>query len=153
MLKTIFFILGVLLLSFSCSSPALYNQYQAINETIWEKDKVYYFTFEIEDPSNLYDIHLEIRNNNLYPYQNLWIFYSEEPPIGSLRKDTLECMLANEFGKWYGNGISLFQSSFPLRKQYKFPHAGQYTFGIRQGMRDDTLKGIQEIGLRVERSN
>ncbi len=152
MLKIVRLILGFHILFFSCNSPALYDQYQAIDGTIWEKNKIYYFTFEIQDPSCLYDIHLEIRNNNLYPYQNLWVFYSEEPPIGSLRKDTLECMLANEFGKWYGDGIFLFQRSFPLRKQYKFSHAGQYTFGIRQGMRDEILKGIQEIGLRVERS-
>ena len=33
--------------------------------------------------------------------------------------------------------------------QYKFPHAGQYTFSFRQGMRDDALKGIQEIGFSV----
>lgn len=152
MLNKKLLILWLHFLFFSCHSPALYDQYQAIEETTWEKNKEYYFTFDIKDPSVLYDIHLEIRNSNLYPYQNLWIFYSEEPPIGSLRRDTLECMLADEFGKWYGEGISLFQSSFPLRKQYQFPHAGQYTFGIRQGMRDDALKGIQEIGLRVERS-
>ncbi|MBE6301057.1 MAG: gliding motility lipoprotein GldH [Parabacteroides distasonis] len=151
MLKKIFFI-AIHFLFFSCVNPALYHQYQAIEQTKWEKDKEYYFTFEIEDATCLYDIYFEVRNNNLYPYQNLWIFYSEEPPIGSLYKDTTECMLADEFGKWHGEGFSLFHSSFLLRKAHKFPHAGQYTYSIRQGMRDDVLKGIQEIGLRVEPS-
>ena len=85
----------------------------------------------------------------MYPYQNLWLFCSEEQPIGPLHRDTIECMLADEFGKWYGHGISLYQSSFPIHSQYKFPHAGQYTFSFRQGMRDDALKGIQEIGFSV----
>ena len=58
-------------------------------------------------------------------------------------------LLADEFGKWHGHGISLYQSSFPIHSQYKFPHAGQYTFSFRQGMRDDALKGIQEIGFSV----
>ena len=136
-------------LFFSCENPALYDQYQAINNITWEKDKEYYFTFEVKDISVPYDLTLEVRNNNLYPYQNLWLFCSEEQPIGPLRRDTIECMLADEFGKWHGHGISLYQSSFPIHSQYKFPHAGQYTFSFRQGMRDDALKGIQEIGFSV----
>lgn len=133
----------------SCGDPVTYEQYQPIEHTLWEKDKVYYFTFQIEDASMPYDLMLEIRNNNRYPYQNLWVFFEEEQPFGPLRKDTLECMLADEFGKWYGPGISLFQSSFPLHMGYHFPIAGQYTFSFRQGMRNDRLPGIEEIGLRI----
>ena len=139
-------------LFFSCEKPPLYDQYQAINNITWEKDKAYYFTFEVKDISVPYDLTLKVRNNNLYPYQNLWIFCNEEWPIGPLRRDTIECILADEFGKWYGHGISLYQSSFPIHSQYKFPHAGQYTFSFRQGMRDDALKGIQEIGFSIRPS-
>lgn len=89
----------------------------------------------------------------MYPYQNLWIFCNEEQPIGELKRDTIECMLADNFGKWYGRGISLFQSSFQIRSKYKFPYAGQYTFSFQQGMRDKNLKGIQEIGFRIEKVN
>lgn len=136
-------------LCFSCENEAVYDQYQAIQNTSWEKNKEYYFTFLIEDISVPYDLTLEVRNNNMYPYQNLWVFCSEELPIGPLKRDTIECMLADEFGKWYGDGISLFQSSFPIRSAYYFPVKGQYTFSFRQGMRNDQLPGIQEIGLRV----
>ncbi|WP_455622341.1 gliding motility lipoprotein GldH [Parabacteroides sp.] len=139
----------VCFLCFSCENEAVYDQYQAIQNTSWEKNKEYYFTFLIEDISVPYDLTLEVRNNNMYPYQNLWVFYSEELPIGPLKRDTIECMLADEFGKWYGHGISLFQSSFPIRSAYYFPVKGQYTFSFRQGMRNDQLPGIQEIGLRV----
>ena len=46
-------------LSFSCENPALYDQYQAINNITWEKDKEYYFTFEVKDISVPYDLTLE----------------------------------------------------------------------------------------------
>ena len=105
-------------LFFSCENPALYDQYQAINNITWEKDKEYYFTFEVKDISVPYDLTLEVRNNNLYPYQNLWLFCSEEQPIGPLRRDTIECMLADEFGKWHGHGVSACRTiyvQFPSR--------------------------------------
>lgn len=136
-------------LFFSCEQNAIYDRYQAIKDTSWAKEKVYYFTFFIDDISVPYDLTLEVRNNNMYPYQNLWVFCNEELPIGPLKKDTIECLLADEFGKWYGHGISLFQSSFPIRTNYHFPIQGQYTFSFQQGMRNEQLPGIQEIGLRV----
>ncbi len=137
-------------LFFSCATDAPYYQYQAIKETAWEKDKTYYFTFSITDNSYPYSIILDIRNNNKYPYQNLWLFCDEEPPIGAMVKDTIECILADEFGKWYGHGISLYESSFPIRENYTFPYPGQYTFSFRQGMRDSVIIGIQEIGLHIQ---
>lgn len=151
-MRRILTLLGLLLGCFSCGDGALYEQYQVIEQTSWEKDKTYYFTFSVEDISVPYDLRLEVRNNNLYPYQNLWVFISEEAPIGALRRDTMECMLADDYGKWYGQGITLFQSSFPVRNHYYFPHVGQYTFSFRQGMRNNHLRGIEEIGLSVRRS-
>ncbi|MGM9759658.1 MAG: gliding motility lipoprotein GldH [Parabacteroides sp.] len=145
--------IGLLVLFFSCEQEVVYEQYQAIEQCEWEKDKTYYFTFEVTDIEQPYDLLFEIRNNNLYPYQNLWVFCQEERPIGPLQTDTLECMLADEYGKWYGKGISLFHSRFPVRQMYHFPHSGQYTFSFRQGMRKDCLPGIQEIGFRVQRSH
>lgn len=145
--------IGISALSFSCDYQALYYQYQVIDHSAWGKDKVYYFTFMVTDNSVPYDITLDIRNSNKYPYQNLWLFCNEEPPIGEMQKDTIECMLADEFGKWYGSGISLYESSFPIRQDYRFAHPGQYTFSFRQGMRDSLIIGIQEIGLRVVPAN
>lgn len=142
-----------LLLCGSCENPAIYEQYQAIDNTTWDKGKTYFFTFDISDASIAYDIFFEVRNNNLYPYQNLWLFCSEEMPIGPIRQDTIEFQLADDYGKWYGQGFSLFHSSFPLKNGYKFPIEGQYTFGFRQGMRKDSLPGIQEIGLRLTTSS
>lgn len=152
-MRKIIGILTTMILFFSCDQEVVYEQYLAINDSLWEKEKVYYFTFEIQDVESAYDLQLEIRNNNLYPYQNLWVFCCEERPIGPLIRDTMECMLADEYGKWNGEGFSLFHSRFPVRSHYRFPHAGQYTFSFRHGMRLPSLPGIQEIGFRVEKSN
>ncbi len=141
-----------LFLCLSCQQQAIFDQYQSIEHGIWNKDKVYYFTFDIADTEISYNMFLEIRNSNIYPYQNLWLFCSEELPFGPLKRDTIELTLADEYGKWHGNGISLYQSSFMIRESYHFPLAGQYTFAFRQGMRNDNLPGIQEIGFRIEES-
>lgn len=139
------------LLCISCGESSFYEQYLSIEDRHWEKEKEYYFTFEITDTSIAYDVTVEIRNNNLYPFQNLWLFALEEQPSGGFRRDTIECMLADDYGKWLGTGISLYQSSFPLHSQYHFKEEGTYTLGFRQGMRNDRLPGIQNIGLRISK--
>ena len=142
---------GICGICISCTRTAYYEKYQTI-EPQWDKNKEYFFIYEITDNSVSYNLSLEIRNNNLYPYQNLWLFCAEEHPEGLVLRDTIECMLADNFGKWIGPGISIYHLSIPVRTNYNFPHTGQYTFYIRHGMRDDRLKGIEQIGLRIEKN-
>jgi gliding motility-associated lipoprotein GldH len=68
--------LGLVLIGIfaSCQYDALYDQYQIIENTVWEKDKEYYFTFLVDDIDIPYDLTLDVRNNNLYPYQNFGFF-------------------------------------------------------------------------------
>ena len=135
----------------SCSNPAYYEKYQTI-EGQWDKHRELFFIYEIDDSLASYNLTLEIRNNNLYPFQNLWLFCAEEQPEGTIRRDTIECMLADDFGKWKGRGIAVFHLSVPIRTRHIFPHTGKYTFNIRQGMRDDRLRGIEQIGIRIEKN-
>jgi gliding motility-associated lipoprotein GldH len=135
----------------SCTNSAYYENFQTIDSQ-WDKNKEYSFIYEIEDNSGSYNLFLEIRNNNLYPYQNLWLFCTEEQPEGTVRRDSIECILADDFGKWIGTGISIYHLSVPLRTKLIFPHTGKYTFNIRQGMRDNHLRGIEQIGVRLEKN-
>lgn len=137
----------------SCGESPFYEQYESIEGRYWEKEAEYFFSFDITDTSIPYDLVIEIRNNHLYPYQNLWIFSREEQPSGTVLRDTTECILADDYGKWLGKGISIFQSGHILRSQYFFKEEGTYTISFRQGMRNDRLAGIQETGLRITKSN
>ena len=142
---------GFAALCFSCHQHAMYDQYQVVDGSVWKKEKTFHFSFLADDTTSLYNLTLEIRNNSLYPYRNLWIVAYEECPVGPLRRDTVEYLLADEKGRWLGSGISLYQSGFTIRTNYRFEHAGLYSFGFRHGMRDDALPGIEEVGFRVEK--
>lgn len=141
----------LLFVCYSCDDATVYDQYQSIENASWKKDVPYDFEFEVADTTALYNLTIQIRNNNLYPYQNLWLFSTEQQANGVVNRDTIECILADDYGKWYGSGISLYQISFPLRTGYRFPEAGKYSFSFRHGMRSDELMGIQDIGFKVEK--
>ena len=140
------------IINLSCTKPVYFEKYQTIDNP-WDKNKEYFFTCEIDDSSTFYDISLLIRNNNLYLYRNLWLFYAIEPPEGLVLRDTVECLLADDYGKWIGSGISIYNLTIPVRTGYRFPQTGSYTFTVRQGMRDERLKGIEQIGVKIEKNN
>ena len=143
----------VLCLFSSCGKNTVFCEYKPVHNKIWNKQDIRSFSFGIEDNSIAYDISLQLRNNDMYPYQNLWLL-CEELQISStyIKNDTIEFMLADSFGKWNGSGITLFQNNIPLRNKYHFPDTGKYIINIRHGMRDDNLKGIEDIGLLIEKS-
>lgn len=140
------------ILSFACSKKDVYVEFDSFTQSEWNKNEIAKFEVEINDTITPYDILIAVRNNDLYEYRNLWLFVRFETPYGSVRNDTLNCELADEFGKWHGQGISLYEMEFPYEQSVVFPRKGRYICSIRQGMREDTLGGISDIGIRVTRS-
>ncbi len=139
------------LLHAACSDREAYYSFYSVHRSIWHTDSVARFEVAVTDTLSMHDVFVEIRNNDKYPYQNLWLFVSFQYPTGETRQDTLECTLADDFGKWYGKGFSLYELSVPYETKLCFPASGTYTYTIRQGMRDDFLPGISDVGLKIVR--
>jgi len=158
----------------SCDKNIVFSEFQPVQDKIWDKQAEFVFRFEIKDASIPYNISLQLRNSRLYPYQNLYVIFEDSRLRGndgdgedsslrgndrdggdsSLRgndRDTIECILADSTGKWTGNGITLFQNVFMLKTNYHFPDTGTYTISIRHAMVDESLKGIEDVGILIER--
>lgn len=135
----------------SCSTGSIYQESISVPTEGWEIDSTAQFQVEIVDASVPYDIEILTRNTSTYGYQNLWLFIDEQLPDGSNKRDTMEIYLADNRGRWLGSGMgSLYQLSTPFKQEYYFPGEGNYTFTIVQGMRQESLKGISDVGLRVK---
>jgi gliding motility-associated lipoprotein GldH len=130
-------------------SNEVYYRFESIPHAAWDKNTEYKFDVEITDTLALYDVFVEVRNNNRYNYRNLWLFVSFKTPEGNMRKDTLNCELANEYGEWYGKGRGLHTIVFPYDQSIRYPYSGTYSYIVKQGMRSDRLEGISDIGIRV----
>jgi gliding motility-associated lipoprotein GldH len=65
-----------------------------------------------------------------------------------LRRDTIEAILANERGEWIGHGISKYTMSLPYLEHVQV-HEGVYEVVVQQGMREESLRGLTDIGLEI----
>lgn len=141
----------IMILFASCKQDVFYQKMDSIEKEVWDVDHKLTYEFEIKDSSAYYDIYINVRNTTDYPYQNLYVFLTNQFPSGVQMVDTLGCILCDPFGNWYGNGNGrIKENKFLLKKQVRFQQKGKYLFTVQQGMRDDHLKGISDFGITFE---
>lgn len=144
-------LLGALALFASCSEKPYYEEYMTIGADGWHQDSLVTFSVEIEDTSKFFGVLVNIRNNNDYPYSNLYLFRQIESENGVEYSDTASYTLADAYGKWLGEGVGeLKTGTFPYRTHaLRFFHPGVYTFTFQQAMRNKRLKGIEDVGISI----
>ena len=80
------------------------------------------------------------------------MYYKSRLPNGASDLDTLHFILADPSGKWRGKGSGeLINNQILFKMNFRFPMSGKYIFIMEQGMRRKELKGIADVGLRVEK--
>jgi gliding motility-associated lipoprotein GldH len=142
----------LMLLFISCDPNQVYEENREISEYSWHKDSVIHFSVNIQDTINPHNIYVNVRNTSQYAMQNLFLFITTTSPNGSTLTDTFECYLADDRGKWTGNGWGdIYDNQFVYKQNIRFPISGNYRFEYVQAMRTETLEYISDIGLRIEK--
>lgn len=150
----LFLLLAPVFLLVSCSQNAIFDETIEVDEAGWYKNDLARFDLVIEDSISTFNYYLNLRHTVDYRYSNLFVFLKTTYPNGNVSRDTIEFVLADKSGEWFGKGWGKIRdNSVLLVEGIKFPLKGPYTFQIQQAMRVDTLKGISNIGIRIEHSN
>ncbi len=154
--KTIsYFLFTTLVISglFACKQNLFYESNLEIPEQIWENDKAAVFDFLINDTSEVYNLIISLSYTSDYRNSNLWLFVYTSLGNSQIAGDTLEYTLSNEKGKWIGKEKSdSWHNDFVYKSGVRFPKAGKYTVEIIQGMRNLKLKGIKQVGIKIEKT-
>jgi gliding motility-associated lipoprotein GldH len=58
--------------------------------------------------------------------------------------------LAESDGRWLGNSAgNLYGQTVLLRENFTFPDTGKYVFSVGQSMRENPLRGINDVGIKI----
>lgn len=118
----------------------------------WPKEEVQQFDFSISDSQNPKNIIFVLRNNNDYPYSNIRLIVKTfQSGTKKAEVDTLNYLVAQPNGAWLGKGFGETKEIlFQYKMNYQFPANGKYSVAAIQAMRQDTLVGIEDIGVKIE---
>ena len=150
MKKVLLAVISLFLLS--CQSGVVFTEFQALPPHGWEADSVKVFSPNLADTMGDYQMQIILRHNDRYAYQNVWFFVDVTCDSILLRRDTIEAMMANDHGEWYGQGCSKYTLPIIYLEHVSLP-SGHYQVLVQQAMREDTLRGINDIGLKVIKNN
>lgn len=141
----------------SCDKNQIFDQYKTFDNG-WHKDSIVSFDFEQEVSKKPLNMFVNIRNNDDYEFNNLFLIVKLEQPKGKIKIDTLEYQMANPDGTLMGEGFSdIKESKLWYKENFSFPEKGKYKVSIQQAIRQngkvkgvEVLQGVTEIGFRIE---
>jgi len=146
-----FLITAITLSVVSCTDNVIIDEYTAISNENWSYDKPIKTVVDIKDASIPYNIYVNFRHTEDYKYSNIWLRLSQVSPHNKKATTREEFQLALVDGKWIGKGSgNLYSYRLIYKEGFKFDTAGKHTFIIEQNMRDNPLKAVTDVGLRVE---
>ena len=155
-LKNSALLLLVVVLFFSCDKKRVFDEYKSVGGA-WHKDSIVTFDLPELDSTKRYNLFVNLRANNDYPFNNLFLIVAIERPNGFTKVDTLEYQMANPDGSLLGEGFTdLKESKLVYKDKVRFK--GKYKVHIKQAVRENekvtgvnALEGITDVGFRIEK--
>ena len=128
----------------------VYEEVQEIRNGAWGYEEPYEFRFEVSDTSEIYRLLLFVGFNTDYSWQNLYTSISTSFPNDSVQTDVVSFELASKSGEWYGDcNSTVCELNIPLQETVRFPEPGSYALTFEQHMREEYVRGIRSIGLKL----
>lgn len=152
----VIFAIGILLILAGCDKSRVYEKDQDFINLSWTVKEIPVFEFEIKDTLQTYNIYYRVRNSSDYPFARIFIKYNLTDPSNK----AVDSKLVSNYLFDQKTGIPLgssaigdrFDNQFLILAKQKFHQLGKHKVSFEQFMRTDTLKGIEAIGVRVEKA-
>lgn len=154
--RLLFSIIGVAIMTMVCgctTTPGDYSGFVALDSDGWAYgDTVELIPTALDSVAPM-KVTVSLRHNDRFPYRNLWLEVSYKERMQDsirLRRDTVNIEMADTYGRWLGHGIGTsYQCSADVNCGVNIV-AGS-TVKIRHVMRVDTLRGIEQIGIAIQK--
>jgi gliding motility-associated lipoprotein GldH len=156
-LKSSFLFILITGLLISCDKKRVFDEYKSVGSA-WNKKTVVSFDLPKLDTLKKYNLYVNLRANDDYKFNNLFLIVSLEQPNGLTKVDTLEYQMADVDGTLLGEGFSdLKESKLIYKEKVQFKASENNKVLIKQVVRQtgkvvgvENLEGITEVGFRIE---
>ena len=137
----------------SCNlTTGVFEKNIAIPKQQWESSFKPEINFTIKDTVSLYNIYIVIRHTEAYNFNNIWIKATVKDPAEAVKSQQFDLALATNEKGWLGSAMDdIYENRVLIQPETKFRKAGDYHFTLAQIMREDPLKHVLNIGIRVEK--
>ena len=156
-IKNSILFLIVALLVISCDKNRVFDEYKSVGNS-WHKDSIVSFELPQLSQEKKFNLFVTLRDNNAYPFNNIFLIVSMEQPNKKVLVDTLEYQMTEADGSLLGDGFTdVKESKLFYKENVMFNLKGKYKVDIQQANRQTgkvpgvaKLEGISDVGFRIE---
>lgn len=153
-MKKWYFFLSVFVACLSCNlSTGVFEKSVQLPGQEWPAAIKADIPFDLTDTASLYNIYIVLRHTDAYHFNNMFVRMSVWEPGGAkpATGDYDLTLASNEKG-WNGSAMDdLYDSRILIQPNTRFRKKGTYLIRLEQVMREDPLKSVLSVGLRVEK--
>ena len=135
-------------------TTGVFEKNRIFNDHQWSSAIKPDIPFDISDTVSLYNIYIVLRHTDAYHFNNMFVRATVmEPGETKGRTGDYDLQLATNNKGWIGTAMDdIYDARLLIQPKTKFSKAGTYHIILEQLMREDPLKYVLSIGLRVERA-
>ena len=160
-MRSCLFAIIVFFMLIACNESLVKSEFKAIDNGSWNKDSIVEFSFSDLDTLQNHHMFINLRNDENFPYNNLFLIAELDFPDGETLTDTLEYEMALPDGQWLGHGYgSIKENKLWYKENIVFQNSGVYTLRLAHAMRKngsiegvENLEGITDVGFEIVKSN
>ncbi|WP_205508435.1 gliding motility lipoprotein GldH [Longitalea arenae] len=139
-----------------CGTVDVFEKHATIPRQSWASSYKPEIAFNIEpkDTTARFNIYIVIRHTDAYRYKNIWINVHTESPKGVINNQPLNLQLATDDKGWLASGMDdIFEHRIMITPPNSPERlsAGIYRFKLENIMREDPLKNVMNVGIRLEK--
>lgn len=141
----------------ACDEKRVFDEYRSVGKE-WHKDSIVTFELPQLDAKKAYNLFVNVRDNDDYPFNNLFLIVSLEQPNRQVKVDTLEYQMTHPDGTLLGEGFTdIKENKLFYKDNVSFTQKGIYKIHIKHAVRQTgkiegvpSLAGITDVGFRIE---
>lgn len=148
--KNTFYVLILLLsIMLACNNSRDFYNLRTFENYKWDKSDKVNFEFYVDDINKKYNMFLNLRYIQGFPYKYLHLIISITEPNGKIKTNDVTIEIISDKKEYIGDGAgSYWDLDYPV-PDYQFTQKGEYKISIEHAMRDDILNMINEIGISI----
>lgn len=153
-MKRLAYIFALVCACVACDNNKVYDKYVNTSVVGWEKTDAVAFEVAPMAEDALYGFTLNMRTDHGFPFKSVVLIvdtkvvHNDSLAAESMHSDTLTCVLADDNGRFVGDGLNLFQYSFDLPSR-RLGAGDSLHMTVRHDMKREMLPGVSDIGLRI----
>ena len=140
------------LILISCNTSVIYDQKQLVNDP-WKYGDQLSFEYEVTDTVPAYNMIITIGHLPSFSYENIYLSTTTKFPDGTSTNTPVSFQLADNRGMWIGKcSGEKCSTEIEMSSGAFFKSMGKYVLIFDQFSREDSLTGIQSIGITVQKT-